>query len=143
MNRIVVLIFCLLSFYANAQDLSQIKHLEVVSEIQDSMVLLNRTDVNKINKVFFEKEKLDSIKSLNEETISLMEIKNTTLDSIITHQQIIIHNDQLVLSEMNQKLEDQKNFYQKRERKERTQKICWQSSTGVCIIGIVLLVVLL
>jgi hypothetical protein len=124
MNRIIVLIFCLLSFCANAQDLSQIKHLEVVSEIQDSMVLLNRTDVNKINKVFFEKEKLDSIKSLNEETISLMEIKNTTLDSIITHQQIIIHNDQLVLSEMNQKLEDQKNYYQKRERKERTQKIC-------------------
>ena len=123
MHRIISFICCLLSISVFAQDLSKIKHIEVVSEIQDSMVLINNTDVNKINKAFFEKEKLDSINSLNEKTILLLEVKNTTLDSIAKHQQVIIQNDQLAISEMEQDLEDQKKYYQKREKKERAKKI--------------------
>ena len=63
----VILMFC--STFVYGQFLPGVKHIEVVSEIQDSMVLLNKPDVDKINKMYFEKEKLDSLNMLK---LSLM-----------------------------------------------------------------------
>ena len=89
--RWVIVFFLLIPSILNAQ-IDSIKHVEVVSEIQDSMVLLQKSDVDKINKTFFEKNQLDSLNTLNEKIIFNLEQVNSTLDSIIVNQQLIIEN---------------------------------------------------
>ena len=44
--------FCSICTYG--QFLPGVKHIEVVSEIEDSMILLNKPDVDKINKTYFD-----------------------------------------------------------------------------------------
>ena len=55
---ILFLLLFLLVVPMYGQVIEGVKHIEIVSEIQDTMALLNKKDIDKINQVFFEREKI-------------------------------------------------------------------------------------
>lgn len=139
--RWIIVFFLLIPSILNAQ-IDSIKHVEVVSEIQDSMVLLQKSDVDKINKTFFEKNQLDSLNTLNEKIIFNLEQVNSTLDSIIVNQQLIIENHAEIENSLTKELEECQDFYDRSLKKERRRKIGWQTGTGIGILTILLILLI-
>lgn len=132
--------FCTTMVYG--QFLPGVKHIEIISEIEDSMVLLNKPDVDKINKTYFEKEKLDSLNAYNETTIELLENKINIQDSIIVNNNLLLKNEIAVNKYLTKNIEDKTTQYEKYLRREKAKKVCWQTATGVAIVGIILALVL-
>ena len=124
------------------QFLPGVKHIEIISEIEDSMVLLNKPDVDKINKTYFEKEKLDSLNAYNKTTIALLENKINIQDSIIVNNNLLLKNEIAVNKYLTQNIEDKTTQYEKYLRREKAKKVCWQTATGVAVVGIILALVL-
>lgn len=139
--RWIITFFLLIPSTIYAQ-IDSIKHVEVVSELQDSMILLQKSEVDKINKVFFERNQLDSLNILNEKIISDLETTKSTLDSIIVDQQIIIENHTEIENSLTKELEDCQDLYDKNLKKERRQKIGWQTGTGIGILTILLILLI-
>ena len=106
------------------------------------MVLLNKPDVDKINKTYFEKSKLDSLNVYNEQTINLLENKIFVQDSIINNQKLLLYNEVTINTHLRKNLEDNTTQYEKQLKDERLKKIGWQVGIGVATIGIVLALVL-
>ena len=79
MKKLITILFLFFSILGYGQTIEGVKHIEIVSEIQDTMALLNKKDIDKINQVFFEREKLDSLNRANEELISLYQAKCLSL----------------------------------------------------------------
>ena len=143
MYRFIVfigLMFCSICTYG--QFLPGIKHIEVVSEIEDSMVLLNKPDVDKINKTYFEKSKLDSLNVYKDQIINILEYKISVQDSIIVNKNSLLENEVAINTHLKKNIEDKSTQYEKWLRKERAKKVCWQVGTGVAVIGIILALVL-
>ena len=103
------------------------------------MVLLNKVDVDKINKVFFEKQKLDSLRKLDAELIETLRIKNSKLDSIVLNQRAIIQNEIKIRNHLETVCKNDINEYKNKLKKEKIKKICWQTTTGICIITILII----
>lgn len=142
MYRFVIFICLLLSSSVlYCQNLSEIKHIEVVSEIKDSMILLNKIDVDKINKTYFEKNKLDSLNMYNVERICLLENKVSVQDSIINNQSLLLKNELSINTYLRQNIQDNSTQYEKWLRKERARKVGWQITTGAAVIGIIVVLI--
>ena len=103
--------FCTTSVYG--QFLPGVKHIEIISEIEDSMVLLNKPDVDKINKTYFEKEKFDSLNTYNEKAIELLENKINIQDSIITNNNLLLKNEIALNKYLTKSIEDNTTQYEK------------------------------
>lgn len=128
--------FCTTMVYG--QFLPGVKHVEIISEIQDSMVLLNKPDIDKINKTYFEKSKLDSLNVYKDQIINLLEDKISVQDSIIIYKNSLLENEITINTHLKKNIEDKTTQYEKWLRKERAKKICWQVGTGTAIVGIIL-----
>lgn len=143
MNKLIAIIAVFISFSLYGQNLDSIKHVEVISEIRDSMVLLNKTDVDKINYVFEDKRRIEKLNEVNDSIISLLSLKVVQLDSIIVSQSSIIKNKDLIL----EKSELDKNFKLNEAsdtiNKQKKQLIFWKSTTSVGIISTLILLILL
>lgn len=142
MRRFIILLFFIISTSMFAQDISGIKHVEIVSELQDSMVLLNKMDINKINKVFFENKKLDSLNTYNNHLSQLLKQEIVLQSSIISEQTQMLKNEAEINKYLKQSIIDSETLYQKQLKKERSKKIGWQTATGLGIVGIILALVL-
>ena len=128
----------------NAQSLDSLKHIVVVTEMQDSMALINNNDINIINKVFYEREVLDSLHKVDGTLIRNLDLVRIEQDKIIKNQRAVIQNDSIIKRQYQLAI-DQKNQIIKDNEKavkiQKTQKTIWQSTTGA--LAIVLIVVLL
>ena len=109
----------------NAQSLDSLKHIVVVTEMQDSMALINNDDINTINKMFYEKEVLDSLHEVDGTLIRKLNLVRIEQDKIIKNQKVIIQNDSLIkrqyrlaLDQKNQMIQDNK----KAIKSQKTQK---------------------
>lgn len=142
MRKFIILLFFIISTSMFAQDISGIKHVEIVSELQDSMVLLNKMDINKINKVFFENKKLDSLNTYNNHLSQLLKQEIVLQSSIISEQTQMLKNEAEINKYLKQSIIDSETLYQKQLKKERSKKIGWQTATGLGIVGIILALVL-
>ena len=142
MYRLIVIIGLLFCFNIYAQFLPGVKHIEIVSELEDSMVLLNKPDVDKINKTYFEKSKLDSLNVYKDKTIDLLETKISVQDSIIVNQNSLLENELAINTYLKKNIEDNTIQYEKYLRKEKAKKVCWQTTTGIAVIGIILALIL-
>lgn len=117
-------------------------HIEYISEKTDSMALINKTDVDKINKVFAERNVLDSLNNINEKIISNLEINKEIQNSIIESQALAIkHGDELVKELENRNTKNVEK-YSKELKKERNKAISFEALTGAGIIAIILLILL-
>ena len=128
----------------NAQSIDSLKHIVVVTEMQDSMALINNNDINIINKVFHEREVLDSLHEVDGTLIRKLDLVRIEQDKIIKNQRVVIQNDSIIKRQYQLAI-DQKNQIIKDNEKaikiQKTQKTIWQSTTGA--LAIVLIVVLL
>ena len=102
----------------------RVKHVEVISEIQDTMALINKDDINKINKVFYERNVLDSLRVVD--------------SCIIENQSSIIEQYEIVISESNSEIVE----LEKKQKKDKNSKIAWQSISGT-LAAVVLVLLLL
>lgn len=142
MYRIITLILLFCSINVYGQFLPGVKHIEVISDLQDSMVLLNKPDIDKINKTYFEKEKLDSVSKYHEQLINLLEHKIELQDSIITSNQLLLKNEISINTHLRQSIEDNTIRYEQQLHNENMRKIGWQTATGAAIIGVILALIL-
>lgn len=131
---IYILLFVCNSLFA--QELNQIKHIEIVSEIQDSMALLNKTDIEKINKTFYEKRKSDSLNVINDSIISHLSKINMKLDSVALNQLKIIQNDEIIIT----RLQSETGNLQKKLKKAHNT-IAIETTAGIIVIAILCLLI--
>lgn len=128
----------------NAQSLDSLKYITVVTELQDSMALINNDDINIINKVFYERDLLDSLNSVNDSLIRKLDLVRINQDNIIKKQKAVIQNDSLIKIQYRLAIDDRNKIIQDNQKaikNQKNQKIIWQSTTGA--LAIALLVVLL
>lgn len=135
----IISFLLLISINSFAQE---IKYAEVVSEIQDSMVLLNKQDVDSINKMFHEYAILDSLNIVNEEIIFNLIEKHSVLDSILLEQRTIIVNDSIIMCKNKLACEEEINYYKKEIRKQSNRKIFYQSTTGISLLALLLILLI-
>lgn len=136
--RSLLIILCLfigLSSYAQT-------HIEYISEPTDSMALVSKKDVDIINRVFYDREVLDSLLSISEQTIRVLEKQNKVQSNIISNQKLIIENKDVVIKELEAKIESNVQYYSKELKEEKIKKISFQTTTGIGIIAIILLILL-
>lgn len=128
----------------NAQSIDSLKHVVVVTEMQDSMALINNDDINIINKMFHEKAVLDSLHKVDGTLIRNLDLVRIEQDKIIKNQRAIIQNDSIIKRQYSLAIDEKNKMIQDNEKalkSQKTQKTIWQSTTGA--LAIVLLVVLL
>ena len=128
----------------NAQSLDSLKHVAIVTELQDSMALINNDDINTINKAFYERDVLDSLNLVNDSLIRKLDLVRINQDNIIRKQKAIIQNDSLIKIQYQLAIDDRNKIIQDNQKaikNQKNQKIIWQSTTGA--LAIALLVVLL
>lgn len=142
MKKILIILFSLISFAGFSQSLDSIKHIEIISEIQDSMALINKTDIDKINQVFHELEFADSLNQINDSIINNLLIENEYLDSVALNQKAIILNQEKIHNQLILNHSNEITFYKKELRKSNVKKVAWQSTTGLSLIAIILIILL-
>lgn len=134
---IITLFFLFLGFAINAQS-----HIEYVSEKTDSMALISKEDIDVINNVFEEKNRLERLHDINEEIISTLEINSNVQNSVIEYQELVIANDKAMIKELENRNIKNVEKYSKELKKEKTKKISFEALTGAGIIAIILLILL-
>lgn len=137
MRKILGLLLLTFGFICSAQT-----HLEYISEPSDSMAVIDKEDVDLINKVFNERNILDSLCSLNEQIIYNLETEIIIQDSIIVNQKQVIENDCAIILELEDRNNQNIEMYSEELKKEKRKKISFQSLTGVGLITIILLLLL-
>ena len=137
MRKTIILFLLMIGFTCSAQT-----HLEYISEPSDSMAVINKEDIDLINGVFNERNVLDSLYNLNEQIISNLEIEINIQDSIIINQNQAIKNNEVIISELETRNNQNIEMYSKELKKEKRKKISFQSLTGAGIITIILLLLL-
>lgn len=147
-NFKIFLIVCLMLFSltSKGQDtlLAKIKHIEVVSEVQDTMALLNKDDINKINKVFYERDYLDSLRIVDSSLLKASEEIKERMDSIVVKQLNTIDNQNTIIEQYQDAISEKDETItglEKKQKKDKGSKIAWQSVSGT--LAIVLIIVLL
>lgn len=137
MRKILIIGMLLLCTSALSQT-----HLEYISEPADSMALLNESDINIINNVFNERNTLDSLKTINEKIISVLEKEGVVKDSIIVNQNTLLNNNSLIIKELENKTNYLSETYNKELKREKNKTISFQALTGAGILAIILLILL-
>lgn len=136
--RWITIILIFISLNCFSQNISQIKHLETISEITDTMALINKQDIDKINRTYFIKNKLDSLNCLNEAIIRELNVKVAAQDSVIFNQLGIISNKDYIILEYKNKHDEliANNLKQikKEQRKSRIFKIFSASELAIIVI---------
>lgn len=106
----------------NAQSLDSLKHVVIVTELQDSMALINNDDINTINKAFYERDLLDSLNSVNDSLIRKLDLVRVNQDNIIRKQKVIIQNDSLIKIQYQLAIDDRNKIIQDNQKAIKNQK---------------------
>lgn len=117
-------------------------HIEYISEPTDSMALISKQDIDVINNIFNERNMLDSLCNINELLISKLELNNKVQSNVLERQAQIIKNQELLIKELEIRNQNSVQYYSKELKKEKTKKISYQTTTGLSIIAIILILLL-
>ena len=134
---------CFTGLYA--QSLDSLKHVVVVTELQDTMALINNDDINIINKVFYERNILDSLNSVNDSLIRKLDLVRINQDNIIQKQKAVIQNDSLIKIQYKLAIDDRNKIIQDNQKaikNQKNQKIIWQSTTGALTLALLLVLLI-
>lgn len=117
MKRILlIIIFSLFGLSVYGQ------HIELVSNVTDSMALVSKEDIDIINNVFYERNILDSLNIVNEEIIRNLNLTSIELHKIIANQKVIIQNDSLIKDKYQLLLDEREKIIQKYQKDIKSQK---------------------
>ena len=126
MRKLIFILFAFWCFSCFGQDLTHIKHIELISEVKDTMIMINKEDADKINKTYFLKNQL-KVKSLKQE-------------NIIKEQQEIVDNYKKIVKEQKDQNEKLIKDYDNSLKKSQRKKAIWQGIGVGEAIGIILLI---
>lgn len=98
------------------------QHIELVSNVTDSMALVSKEDIDIINNVFYERNILDSLNIINEEIIRNLNLTSIELHKIIANQKVIIQNDSLIKDKYQILLDEREKIIQKYQKDIKSQK---------------------
>lgn len=133
---------CLLfTISVNAQKLDSVKHVIVVTKLQDTMALINKEDINKINKVFYERDILDSLNKLNDSIICNLNNTIQKRDTLLMNYQLIKHTDSLIKAKYRAELQRQMQLATSAEKEiinQKTQKYVWEGISGGLALALLL-----
>lgn len=137
MRKIISIVLLFICFSAFSQT-----HVQYISEKEDSMALISKSDIDIINNVFRERDVLDSLFNIEEEIISTLKAESIIKDSIIVSQKNIINNNEKILNELEEQNSELIESYNKKLKKEKNKTISFQALTGAGFIAIILLILL-
>lgn len=106
----------------NAQSIDSLKHIVVVTEMQDSMALINNNDINIINKVFHEREVLDSLHKVDGTLIRKLDLVRIEQDKIIKNQRAVIQNDSIIKRQYQLAIDQKNQIIKDNEKAVKIQK---------------------
>lgn len=121
------------------------QHIELVSNVTDSMALVSKEDIDIINNVFYERNILDSLNIVNEEIIRNLNLTSIELHKIIANQKVIIQNDSLIKDKYQILLDEREKIiqkYQKDIKSQKTQKTIWMSTSGGLAIALLIVILI-
>lgn len=134
MRKLILFILLFVPILAN----SQIR-IEVVTEMQDTMALINKSDIDIINKVFFEKNKLDNLNIINTKIIDNLDLKIIDLNKIIENKDTIIYNNNFTIQLLKENYNLQQEYNNEKIDKLRKKRNIWMSTTFASIVVIIFL----
>ena len=140
-NLICSIIILFSSFICFGQLPTEVKHVEIVSEIKDTMILLNKPDVDKINTVFYRLDYADSLNIVNEAIITSLNTENSKLENIISEQKLILSNKDVQISNIKEKNKEVISDLEKQVKRTNRKSMFWESTTGLSVICIILLAI--
>ena len=118
-----------------------IKHVEVASEVCDTMILINKPDLDKINTTFSRLELADSLNIINDNIISELKTKSNKLNQVIEEQNIIIDNKDKQISTIKEHNKEVISDFEKQIKRANRKKVFWESTTGLGVIAIIFLAI--
>lgn len=142
MKKILMVLFSLLTFNVFGQSLDSIKHIEIISEIQDSMALINKNDIDSINETFYELKVANRVNEINDSIINVLALQTQQLDSILRSQKVVIENEKLIRDQLVSQHSYEVDFYKKELKKSNNKRVVWQTTTGLGLLSIILLILL-
>ena len=95
MRNVLIIFFLMVGINCFAQT-----YVEYISEKTDSMALISKHDIDVINRVFEERNMLDSLNNVSEKLISTLELNNKVQSAIIEDHIRMIKNKDLIINEL-------------------------------------------
>lgn len=141
MKRILTILLFLLSFTCTGQLPSKVKCIEVASEVCDTMILINKPDLDKINTAFYRLELSDSLNKVNDELVLNLVSESNKLKEISNSQQIIIENQKIQIERISSANKDVISDLEKQVKIANRKIVFWQSTTGLGVIAVILLAI--
>lgn len=142
MKWLISLFLICVSYVAFAQLPTEVKHVELVSEVADTMVLINKPDLDKINTAFYRLDKSDSLNVVNDRIITNLEVESRKLNQIIETQKYIISNKDEQIRTIKLQNKEIVSDLEKQISRANAGKTFWQFTTGAGVIGIIILAIL-
>lgn len=142
MKRLIAAIIGLFFFWTTLAQLPpEVKYVEIVSEIEDTMALLNKPDLDKINTAFYRLDCADSLNIINEKIISALNDENLKLDSIANSYKTIVANKDTQIENIKTENQEVISDFEKQIKRANTGKLIWEGTTIVSIIAIIFLAI--
>lgn len=124
MKKLITLITCFcIAITCFAQLPNSVKHVEIVSEVADTMILINKIDADKINTAFNRLAWFDSLNVVNSEIISSLNVENNKLESIISEQRAIISNKDEQILQIKTKNQEVVSDLEKQVKRANRKKV--------------------
>lgn len=101
MRRLICLLLIFLPLIGFAQLPDKVKHVEIASEVVDTMIMINKSDLDKINTAFYRLEVSDSLNVVNDRLIEDLTLTSDKLKDMVESQRIIIENKDILIERIN------------------------------------------
>lgn len=128
-------------FICFAQLPDTVKHVEIASQVADTMILINKPDLDKINTAFYRLDTYEELNRVNEELIADLKIESNNLKEIASKQEIIIENQKIQLVNKDTQYKETISDLEKQVKRANTWTTIWQVLSGIEALGIVFLAV--
>ena len=121
-----------------AQLPKEVKHIEIASEVVDTMILVNKPDLDKINTAFYRLEIYEDLNETNEEIISNLQLETNKLKELADKQEIIIDNQKQQLANREKENKELISDLEKQVKRANRKIVFWQITTGLGVVGTIL-----
>ena len=141
MRKLICTLLIFLPLIGFAQLPDKVKHVEIASEVVDTMILINKPDLDKINTAFYRLDVADSLNVINDRLIEDLTITNTKLKDVIEEQGIIIDNKDIIIDRIKTENQDLVSDLEKQIKRANRRIIFWQTTTGIGAIAAIFLAI--
>lgn len=125
-----------------AQVPQQVKYVEIISELADTMALINKEDIDVLNTVFYQNERLDTLNIVNTQIIENLESSINELNVVVYDQSEIIFNHRKIQKHLEESYEDAKQIYKDELKTAHRKTVFWETTTGISVVVIIILAIL-